>query len=283
MEYRHIMYQPGKVARIVLDRPRFLNAQSYLMLEEMDAAFRAAMDDPACGAVALSGAGRAFSVGHDIGTEEDIVYRVEHGYGIPGDGDPHRWFEDMRKLYVEFGLAWRNLPKPTVAIVHGYCIFGGWMVAAAMDVIFAAEDTRFLPGFVEYFSLPWEVGPRRAKEILLEHRFLTAQEAYRYGFVNRVYPPEEVEAEALAYADRTADNYLADPAWVRLSKRAINHMEDAMGFSAEMSAAFNDFCLMVGTRTALSAPPEEGGFARTTVAKRNFALSQPWLRKAGLE
>jgi len=57
-------------------------------------------------------------------------------------------------------------------MVHGYCIFGGWMLASAMDVIFAAEDAQFLPGFVEYFSTPWDMGPRRTKEILFEHRFV---------------------------------------------------------------------------------------------------------------
>ena len=283
MEYRHIVYQPGKVARVIMNRPRFLNAQSYLMLEEMDAAFSAAMKDPACGSVVLSGAGRAFSVGHDIGTEEDLAYRKEHGYGVSGDMDLFRWFEDMRKLFVDFTINWRNLPKPTIAMIHGYCIFGGWMVAAAMDVVFSAEDAQFLPGFVEYFSVPWDLGPRRAKEILLEHRFMTAHEAYHYGFVNRIFPALELEKEALAYADRLADNYLADPSWMRLTKFSINHMEDATGFTAEIATAYNDFCLMAGTRTKLSARPSEGGFARTDVAKKNFEISRPWLKKAGLD
>ena len=283
MEYRHIIYQPGKVARIILNRPRFLNAQSYLMLEEIDSALTKAIKDSACGAVVLSGNGRAFSVGHDIGTEEDAAYRAEQGYASRSREERFQYFEDMRKLFVGFTLNWRNVRKPTVAMIHGYCIYGGWMVAAAMDVIFAAEDAQFLPGFVEYFSVPWDLGPRKAKEILLEHRFITAREAYSYGFVNRIFPREDLETETLAYADRVADNYLAEPFQTRLCKFSINHMEEAMGFNDEIGAAYNNFCLMVGMRTKDPAKPDEGGFARTDVARKNFALSRPWLKKAGLD
>ncbi|MCX6001191.1 MAG: enoyl-CoA hydratase-related protein, partial [Chloroflexi bacterium] len=140
MEYRHILYQPGKVSLVIFNRPKYLNAQSYLMLEELDSAFTASVNDPECGSIVLSGAGRAFSVGHDIGTDEDESYKKQQGYTTLADLNLSRWFEQMRKLYVDFTLAWRNLPKPTIAMVHGYCIFGGWMLASAMDVVFSAAD-----------------------------------------------------------------------------------------------------------------------------------------------
>jgi enoyl-CoA hydratase len=282
MEYKHVIYQQGKVARIILNRPKFLNAQSYLMLEELDSALKTATKDPECGAIVLSGLGRAFSAGHDIGTEEDKEYRKQQGYAVGVDRGFTHWFEDMRKLYVEFCLAWRNLPKPTIAMVHGYCIFGGWMVAASMDIIFTAEDAQFLPGFIEYFSVPWDIGPRRAKEILFEHRFMTAQEAYSYGFVNRVFDSETLEEETMAYAERVAENFLSIPYWVRLCKFSINHMEATMGLNAEIESSFNNFCLMTTTQDRSMASPEEGGFARTNIAKKNFELSLPWLKKAGL-
>ena len=157
------------------------------------------------------------------------------------------------------------------------------MVASSMDIIFAAEDSQFLPGFVEYFSVPYDIGPRRAKEILFEHRFMTAQEAFSYGFVNRVFSPETLEKETLAYAERVADNYLTVPYWVRLTKFSINHMEETMGLNAEVESSFNNFCLMSATRTEATAPPSEGGFARTNVARKNFESSLPWLEKAGLK
>ena len=282
MEFRHIIYQAGKVARIIFNRPECLNAQSYLLLEEVDQAFEVAVSDSACGAIVLSGVGQAFSAGHDLGTEEHIRYCEEHGFAQPNDPDLQRKVTDMYEFYVKKTLAWRNCPKPTVAMVRGYCIYAGWMLAAAMDVLFAAEDALFLPGMVEYFSAPWDLGPRKAKEILLEHRLVTAAEALAYGFVNRTFPADRLEAETLAYADRVADNYLADSSWMGTIKTAINHMQDAMGFSSEIEAAYTSFCLMYGLSAHSGVHPDEGGFARTDVARRNFVLSKPWLVKQGL-
>ncbi len=282
MKFEHILYEPGRIARIVFNRPHCLNAQGFLLLEETDQAFKRAEADEACGVIVLSGSGRAFSAGHDIGTEEDRRYREAHGFADPVGPDRYKKFQDMWDFYVEKTLAWRNSPKPTVAMVHGYCIFGGWMLAAAMDVIFAAEDSLFLPGMTEYFSAPWDLGPRKAKEILLEHRFMTATEALKCGFVNRVFPMETLEQETLAYAERVADNHLAYPFWTRMIKVSINQMQDAMGFTSQIRGAYSNFCLMVGLHAGELARPDQGGFARTDVAKRNFERSNPWLERAGL-
>jgi len=282
MEFQDILYKPGKVARIKFNRPRYLNAQGYRLLEEMDQAFKKAESDKECGAIVLSGEGRAFSAGHDISTEEDLQYREKQGYTHSLSPDRYRKFQDMRNFYVEKTLAWRNSPKPTIAMVHGYCIFGGWMLASAMDVIFAAEDSLFLPGMIEYFCIPWDLGPRKAKEILLEHRFMTATEALECGFINRIFPVEKLEEETLAYADRVAHNYLNFPLWTRMVKVSINHMEDAMGFTSEIEAAYTNYCLMGGLHAEKIASPDQGGFARTDIAKKNFELSRPWLERRGL-
>jgi len=114
MEFKHIVYEPGKIARIIFNRSQCLNAQGFLLLEETDQAFKLAEADKACGAIVLSGAGRAFSAGHDIGTEEDRQYREGHGYSNPLGEDRYPKFQDMRSFYVEKTLAWRNSPKPTV-------------------------------------------------------------------------------------------------------------------------------------------------------------------------
>jgi enoyl-CoA hydratase len=282
MEFEQVIYKPGKVAQIIFNRPKSLNAQSYQLLAEVDQAFTAAAADKDCGAIVLSGAGRAFSAGHDLGTEEQIRYCRDRGLTVPNDGDMAKKVENMQEWYVNKTLAWRNCPKPTVAMVHGYCIYGGWMLAAAMDVIFAAEDALFLPGMLEYFSIPWDLGPRKAKEILLEHRFITAAEALAYGFVNRTYPADRLEEETMAYAGRLAENHLISPAWTGTIKASINHMEDTMGFSAEIQSAYISFCLMFGLGAHSSAKPEEGGFARTGIARRNFEMAKPWLAKRGL-
>jgi enoyl-CoA hydratase len=277
MSYHEIIYEPGKVARLILNRPRYYNAQSYLMREEMDDAFHRAASDDKVGAIVLSGAGSHFSAGHDIGTPEDSEYREAHGLSLKNP-DRHHKYRDMRAICLENTMRWRNLPKPTIAMVNGYCIFGGWIFASAMDVVFAAEDALFLPGPVQYFPVPWDLTPRKAREILLEHRYITAWEAYEYGFVNRVFPPEDLEKETLAYAGRVADNYLNNPLWVRLTKFSINHMQDAMGFTTEMEAHYNAYCLMESLQPIDLTRPDKGGYARTHVARENLELTRPWLQ-----
>ena len=76
-------------------------------------------------------------------------------------------YDQFKKYNLDLLLKWRNFPKPTIAMVEGYCIYAGWMLAAAMDVVFAADDAEFLAGFVEYMSIPWDIGVRRAKELVL--------------------------------------------------------------------------------------------------------------------
>ncbi len=188
--------------------------------------------------IVVRGAGGNFSSGHDLGTPEQRA--DQQARGIPERGG--RFYENFRHYNLDLTLKWRNLPKPTIAMVEGWCIYGGWMIAAAMDVIYAASDARFLPGLVEYFSIPWDIPPRKAKELLFESRFLSAEEARQLGFVNRVIAPDELEAETLAYAARVAEN---GRLLVRLSKLAINKAQDAQGYSANMEAAFADYLVMM--------------------------------------
>jgi enoyl-CoA hydratase len=234
MEYQQIIYQPGTVARVILDRPQYYNAQSYVLLEEMDDAFARAVADDAVRVIVLSGNGEHFSSGHDLGTPESRADRERRG--LPTT--LREQYKQLRAFNVENTLRWRNLPKPTIAMVHGYCIFGGWMIASAMDVIFASTDAKFLAGPVEYFCIPWDVDPRKAKEILFESRFLSAQEAFEHHFVNRVVPREKLEEETLAYARRVAEN---DPFLVETSKFLVNNALDTMGFTASVEAAFQSY------------------------------------------
>jgi hypothetical protein len=113
-------------------------------------------------------------------------------------------YDQFKKYNLDLLLKWRNFPKPTVAMVEGYCIYAGWMLAAAMDVIFAAEDAEFLGGFVEYNTIPWDIGVRRAKELVFESRFISAEEAAGYGLVNRVLPAADLERQTFAWARRAA-------------------------------------------------------------------------------
>jgi enoyl-CoA hydratase len=275
MQYKQIIYQPGRVARIILNRPKYLNAQSLIMREEMDDAFARAGADDEVGVIILSGAGSSFSAGHDIGTPEDATDRKARGLRKDRLGR----YREMRASCLENTMRWRNVPKPTIAMVHGYCIFGGWMFAAAMDLVFAAEDALFLPSHFQYFSTPWDIGAKKAKEILFEHRFITAWEAYEYGFVNRVFPKEKLEEETLAYANRVADNYLQESFRVRTVKFSINHMLDTMGFTSALEAAYQSYCVMMGLEEHQAPSVAQGGVSRTPVAVKNLELTKPWLGK----
>lgn len=127
MVYQDITYEPGPVARVILNRPHKLNAQSWNLLGEMDDAFNEAVKDPDVRIILLSGAGPAFSAGHDLDSKEQTNQRHERTEGLDGYAKSAQLFD----IYTESHLRWRDLPKPTVAMVHGYCIFGGWMIAAA--------------------------------------------------------------------------------------------------------------------------------------------------------
>ncbi len=243
MNYQHVLYEPGRVARVILNRPRYRNAQSRILLEEMDEAFTSAVDDDEVRVVILSGAGDHFSAGHDLGTPDELADRQRRGYAA----DPPGRYLSMKGRLCDMHLRWRNLPKPTIAMVQGYCIFGGWMIASAMDLIFASEDALFLPSLFQYFSVPWDLGPRKTKELLFEHRFVTAQEALEHGLVSRVYPRDKLEEETLAYARRVAQN---DPFHLRLLKFAVNQAQDTMGFSTAVLAAYETYYIRAIARSA---------------------------------
>jgi enoyl-CoA hydratase len=234
MDYEQILYEPSPVARIILNRPQYRNAQSQQLIRELDDAFRRAGADREVMVVVLSGNGASFSAGHDLGTPEDLADR--RARNLP----PGRLsgYIEQRELYVEATLRWRSLPKPTIAMVHGFCIFGGWIFAAAMDLIFAAEDALFLPSNLQYFTAPWDIGPKKAKEILFEGRFITAQEAQELGFVNRIYQAAELEHETLAYAGRVAERGAMGP---RATKFMVNNILDGMGYSRSVESNFETY------------------------------------------
>ncbi|MBV9991390.1 MAG: enoyl-CoA hydratase/isomerase family protein [Alphaproteobacteria bacterium] len=232
--FHDILYSTdGAIATITLNLPQYKNAQGYRMLDEIDAAFDLARADKTVRVVVVRGAGGNFSSGHDLGTPEGVEYRKNLG-AAPGI----ETYDEFRKYNFDLLLKWRNFEKPTVAMVEGYCIYAGWMLAAACDVVFAAEDAQFLAGYVEYMSLPWDIGIRRAKELCFESRFVTAGEAAQYGLVNRVLGGSDLERETYAYARRVAEN---SPGVLRYAKLQMNKAQDAQGFSRAVEDSFGDY------------------------------------------
>jgi enoyl-CoA hydratase len=238
VDFEDITYAvDGGVGVITLNRPKYRNAQSWRMLDEIDAAFALAKDDAAVRVVLVRGAGGVFSTGHDLGTPEGAAYRKAK---IGAGGLTH--YDAFKHYNLDLLLKWRNFPKPTVAMVEGYCIYAGWMLAAAMDVVFAAEDAEFLAGYVEYMSIPWDVGIRRAKELIFESRFISAAEAHDGGLVNRVLPKADLERETMAWARRVAEN---DPAYLRLAKVQMNKAQDHQGFTNAVEDSLGDYMAMM--------------------------------------
>jgi enoyl-CoA hydratase len=236
-----------RTAVITLNRPRYRNAQNSAMTYALDAAFTAAVNDDAVAVIVLAGAGDHFSAGHDIGTpgrdiEQSFDRRAVMWWDHVGrPGADNRYAREM-EVYLGMCRRWREIPKPTIAMVQGACIAGGLMLAWICDLIVASEDAFFadpvvrmgIPG-VEYFAHPWVVGPRFAKEMLFTGDRFTAARAYELGMVSRVVPRAELAAATFALADGIA---AMPPFGLALAKRAVNQCEDQMGMRNGMDSTF---------------------------------------------
>ena len=230
----NILYDVAdRIATITLNRPEVANAQNAELLDELDAAWTRAAADDDVAVIVLRAEGRHFSSGHDLKdrwpSPEEItlewIYRAEN------------------RRYLEYTLRWRNVPKPSIAAVQGRCIAGGLMLCWPCDLIVASQDALFSDpvvtmgiGGVEYHGHTWELGARKAKEILFTGRPLTADEAEKVGMVNRVVPRDALDAETRALAEQIATM----PSFgLRQAKRAVNQTQDVQGFYAAIQSVFD--------------------------------------------
>lgn len=236
-DYRFIRYDVSEyIARITLDRERYRNVQSTELLHELDHAIRRAGADIAVRVIVLFAVGDHFSAGHDLGTPEEMAWREQN----PMQEGTRGFYDRTWSLYVDMHLAWRNVGKPMLAAVQGYCIFGGWMVASTADIIFAADDAMFLGSLFQYFAIPYDIHPRRAKELLFQGRFINGAQACELGLVNRAVARADLEGETMAYARDVAQN---DPFEMRMIKLAVNQAQDQQGFTAFIHAAHSMYML----------------------------------------
>jgi enoyl-CoA hydratase/carnithine racemase len=209
----------GPVARLTLARPERANAMNQTMLGEIGTALDAIERDPSVSALIVTGAGAAFSSGFDL--KEQMERRPS---GVAA------WQPLLRKDFDTIMRFW-HFSRPTIAAVRGPCLAGACELALACDITIASEDAffgepelKFGAGIVAMI-LPWIVGPKIAKEIILtgEDR-IPAARAREIGMVNRVVPAQALDATALAIATHLA---AIDPHLVQESKRAINRAYEA--------------------------------------------------------
>lgn len=235
------------VAWVMLNRPQYGNAQNYRLLNQLDAAFKRAVEDDEVKVIVLGGEGKHFSAGHDIGTPEKDSNlpreRVHLWWDHLNKGGAERQYVLEQDAYLGLCRRWQDIPKPTIAMVQGACIAGGLMLAWVCDLIVASEDAFFQdpvvrmaqPG-VEYFAHAFELPPRVAKELLLLGERMPAQRAYQFGMVNRIFPRETLREEVAKIAAEIAQR---DRFGLALTKQAVNFVEDLRGKRQAMDGVFH--------------------------------------------
>jgi len=209
----------GAVGQLTLNQPAKLNPLSTTVLTELAAAARWFEEQPEVKVVVVGGAGRAFSAGADLST-----------FDGPQEGSPREAADRGR----EMADALENMRALSIAAIQGWCVGGGLVLAAACDLRVAAEDARFsIPEVDLGIPLAWggiprlvrEIGPALTKELVLTCRPFDAHEAKAAGFVNRLVPEEELEANVQALAHSLASK--ASHALVS-TKRHVNAVTEQM-------------------------------------------------------
>jgi enoyl-CoA hydratase len=232
------------VARITLARADTRNAQDRKMLYEINTALDVAMHDDAVKVVVLAADGPHFSSGHHLGDGSKIGDHGAPVMGVGGYDQPgaEGYMAQEQEIYLGFCWRWRNLPKPTIAQVQGKVIAGGLMLVWPFDLIVASEDAEFSDPVVafgvnghEFFVHAYEVGHRKAKEMLFTGEAIGAAEAKTLGMVNHVVRREDLESFTLALAGKIAKR---PSIGLKLAKMSVNQSLDAQGMWTAVQSAF---------------------------------------------
>ena len=246
-EFKTIKYEGPEngVARIVLARPEKRNAQTMELLSELNTAFDKAAHDNEVKVIVLAGEGRDFSSGHagpgglDFSTFKPVGTWTSN---FKDKGQEAHWGME-EEFFLGYCWRWRNIPKPTIAEVQGWVIAGGLMLMWPMDIIIAADNAKFTDpvvafgvNSVEYCAHPWEMGPRKAKEMLFTGEVITAEEALSLGMVNHVVEPEKLTEFTMEMAERIAKR---PSMGLKLAKESVNQAQEAQGMYTALKAAMS--------------------------------------------
>ncbi|HZN23455.1 MAG TPA: enoyl-CoA hydratase [Burkholderiales bacterium] len=189
-----------RVATVTLDRPEKMNALSEDMYLELTRIFAELQVDDGVRAVIVTGAGKAFCSGSDVGG----MHNVDMISARERMKRRHRMIQNLV-----------NLEKPVIAAVNGACVGIGFSIALACDLVIAGQSARFsqifkkiglVPDGGSIFFLVQHLGIARAKELVYTARMLPAEEAREWGFVTKVVPDANLIAETHAFAQELADS-----------------------------------------------------------------------------
>jgi enoyl-CoA hydratase len=209
--------------RLVLNRPDKLNAISTELRDALVEAVAEATADDRVRVIAIAGAGRAFCSGYDLSEEAPST-----AWG----------WRDVLAQDVEATLAVWSCPKPVIAQVHGYALAGGLELAMACDLVVADDDARLGEPEIRFGSapvtllMPFLIGQKATRELLMTGDLIDAAEARRIGLVNRVVPADRLAAEVDELADRLAR---VPPDVMAPTKLMLNRAMDAAGFAAAVA------------------------------------------------
>lgn len=231
------------VAHLTLARPEAGNAINLGMARDLMRAALRCDEDPNVGAVVLAGEGRMFCAGGDL---KDFTAR--------GEGLPRHLKEVTTYLHAAISRLAR-MDAPVVAAVRGAAAGGGFSLAVSCDLVLAAESARFTMGYSKIgltpdgsstYFLPRLVGFRRAMELTLTGRVLSAREALEWGLVTRVVPDEDLAAEAAALAAELAEG----PTGALGASKRLLHAGWSESLETQMEAETRAIAEMGGTADA---------------------------------
>ena len=232
------------VRRLTLNRPEKRNALSNALRGELFAALDAADRDASIRVTVLRGSGSCFSAGYDLsgeGARQALPYQSSGGAG--------QWARHV----VEGCFHIWDLAKPVIAQVHGWCLAGGSELATACDLVYVADDAQIGYPPVRMMSPPdnqfhaWLCGMRPAMEMMLTGDAISGADAVRVGFANRAFPPERLESEVLAIAERIAKI----PTDVQqMNKRSVHRAMEIMGLRAAIRAGTEIQALALTTESS---------------------------------
>ena len=220
----------GPVGLITMNRPEALNALNDQVLRDLDAVLDQVEADDSILVAVITGAGRSFVAGADIGQMSTLTAAEAKAFGVLGN-----------RVFLKL----ENLTKPTIAAVNGFALGGGCELSMACDIRVASEKAKFgqpevtlgiTPGFSGSQRLPRRVGVAKAKELIFSGKMIKADEAERIGLVNAVFAPEELMNGALEMARSFTKNA---PIAVKSSKACIDRgmqmdSDDAIALENEL-------------------------------------------------